>query len=271
MTTPSVWSSVPELTQAEELLRATKERLQALPPSLSPDEARQAVLDAAVSALVRDGEAKFPLDIGERAVEAHTAALAPHSERTALRLAIATLQRRMPYLKMRGATTALTALAAQLDDVVSEARAIVERSGHLDGDAAIEGGEQGIADYRRLRDLVDVVNEIRRTQRSVYQETGDAGVLSSLYREGHDEFRGVRGLPLPADVLDVVQGRKRRGVPFLIFMAESGRAWVATSVEELTDEARAAEDLGVPDDGANPFWHREAPAPQPSQPARTRI
>ncbi|MET7756798.1 hypothetical protein ABZT27_19165 [Streptomyces sp. NPDC005389] len=241
-----------------------------LPPSPTPDEARQAVLDDAVSALVRDGE-QIPPDIGEQASAAYTAALAPHSERLALRLAISTLRRRMPYLKAQGATGVLNALAARLDDVVSEARAIVERSGRLDGDAAIEGGEQGIADYKRLQELVGVVNDIRRTQRSVYQEIGDTGVLSSLYRDGHDEFRGVRGTPLPADVLDVVQGRKRRGVPFLIFMAETGRAWVATSVDELTDEARAAEDLGVPDDGANPFWHRETPIQQPSQPTRSRV
>ncbi|MFH8803219.1 hypothetical protein ACH4F6_27060 [Streptomyces sp. NPDC017936] len=183
------------------------------------------------------------------------------------------LRRRMPFLKSRGARVVLEALAAQLDDVLSETRTVIERSGHLDADSAIEAGEQGLTDYRRLRELVGVVDEIRKTQRSVYAEVGDAGVLASLYRQGHDQFRdvptmrrdeggspyqGVIAGTLPADVMAVVTGRRRRDVPFLIYMAESGRAWLPVDVEELAEVSRGAEDVGTPDDGANPLWLRES-------------
>ncbi|MER7482803.1 hypothetical protein ABTX60_35070 [Streptomyces sp. NPDC126510] len=219
---------------------------------------------------MRTDGAPIPGDIGERASAACTAALAPYAERLALHTAVNALRRRMPFLKSRGSRTILAALAAQLGDVLSEVRTIIERSGHLDGDSAIEAGAQGIADYKRLRGLVGTVDEIRRAQRSVYAETGDMGVLASLYREGHDQFRGVRSEPLPADVMAVVRGG-RRDVRFLLYMAESGRAWLPVDVEELTDEARDAEDVGSPDDGRNPFWQRETTVPEPSAPRRARI
>ena len=115
----------------------------------------------------------------------------------------------MPLLKSRASRVVLETLAAQLADVLTEVRAIVERSGHLDGDSAIEAGDQGIEDYKRLRELVGVVDELRSVQRSVYTEIGDRGVLATLYREGHDQFRGVRTEPLPAAVAAVVAGRLR--------------------------------------------------------------
>ncbi|MFE6363002.1 hypothetical protein ACFVP3_23765 [Streptomyces sp. NPDC057806] len=272
-TTPtpaSVWDAVPGVVQAEKLLKDTAERLAALPPALSPEDAQQAVIDAAVDAMRTDG-APIPADIGERAAAARMAALAPYAERLACHTAASTLRRRLPFLKSRGSRIVLEALGTQLDDVLTEVRTIVERSGHLDGDSAIEAGDQGIADYKRLRELVGVVDELRRVQRSVYAETADRGVLASLYREGHDQFRGVRAEPLPADVRAVVEGRKGRDVPFLIFMAESGRAWLPVDVEELTDEARDAESVGTPDDGRNPFWQRETTTQEPSAPRRSRI
>ena len=272
-TTPapaSVWDAAPDVKQAEKLLDETRERLQALPPAPSPEEAQQAVIDAAVNAQRTDG-APIPADIGERAAEAYTAALAPHAERLALHTAVSALSRRMPLLKSRASRVVLETLAAQLADVLTEVRAIVERSGHLDGDSAIEAGDQGIEDYKRLRELVGVVDELRSVQRSVYTETGDRGVLATLYREGHDQFRGVRTEPLPAAVAAVVAGRRRRDVPFLLYMADSGRAWLPVDVEELTDEARDAEDLGRPDDGRNPLWQRETTVSEPSAPHRSRI
>lgn len=287
-TTPapaSVWDAVPDVVQAEKQLKETEERLRALPSTPTPEEARQAVIDAAVDAQRTDG-APIPADIGEQAAGAYTAALAPHAERLALATAVNALRRRLPLLKSRGSRAVLAALSAQLDDVLTEVREILARSGHLDADSAIEAGEQGLTDYRRLRELVAVVDDIRRTQRSVYAETGDKGVLASLYRQGHDQFRGIpvaqdedgsqwrrteRPGALPADVLDVVQGRRRRDVPFLIFMAESGRAWLPVDVEGLEDEARDAEDLGTPDDGANPFYQRETTVIEPSAPRRSRV
>ncbi|MFJ8599969.1 hypothetical protein ACIREM_14820 [Streptomyces shenzhenensis] len=169
---------------------------------------------------MRTDRAPIPADIGERAAAARTAALAPHAERLALHAAVNALRRRMPFLKSRGARDVLSALATQLDDVLTEVQEIVARSGRLDAESAIEGGEQGLSDYRRLRELVGVVDAIRRVQRSVYAEVGDSGVLASLYRAGHDQFRDVpsarpsegdspfRGAvadALPADVQAVVE------------------------------------------------------------------
>jgi hypothetical protein len=272
-TTPapaSVWDAVPDVVQAEKLLDETQERLRTLPQSPSPEQAQQAVIDAAVEAMRTDG-APIPADVGERAAEAHRGALALYAERLALHSAVNSLRRRIPFLKSRGSRTVLGALATQLDEVLTEVREIIARSGRLDGDSAIEAGEQGIADYKRLRELVGVVDEIRRVQRSVYGEIGDSGVLASLYRDGHDQFRGVRAEPLPTNVQAVVTGRRRRDVPFLLYMADSGRAWLPVDVEELTDEARDAEDVGTPDDGRNPFWQRETTVSEPSAPHRSRI
>ncbi|CAL9377881.1 hypothetical protein [Streptomyces sp. enrichment culture] len=268
----SVWDAVPDVVQAEKQLKETEDRLRVLPPSPTPDEARQAVIDAAVEAQRVDG-APIPADIGEKAAGAYTAALAPHAERLALATAVNALRRRLPLLKSRGSRAVLAALAAQLDGVLAEVREITDRSGRLDAATAIDAGEQGIADYRRLTELVSVVDDVRKTQRSVYGETGDKGVLASLYRQGHDQFRGIpttqpddvgqwsRAEPsgaLPADVLDVVQGRRRRDVSFLLYMAESGRAWLPLDVEELEAEARGAEETGTPDDSSNPLNQRES-------------
>ncbi|MFE9684455.1 hypothetical protein [Streptomyces sp. NPDC006285] len=264
----SVWDAVPDVVQAETLLKETQERLRALPPSPSPEQAQQEVVDAAVTAMRTEG-APIPSDIGERAAAAHVSALARYAERIALQTAVSSLQRRMPFLKSRGAKTVLTSLSAQLDEILAEVRVITGRSGRLvNGDAALAAGDPGVADYRRLGELVGAVDEIRSAQRAVYSETGDIGVLSTLYREGHDQFRGVRSEPLPADVLDVIRGQKPRGVPFLLFMADSGRAWLPVDVEELTEEARDAEDAGVPDDGRSTYWQRattvaDPPAPRP--------
>lgn len=285
-TTPaSVWDAVPDVVTAEKLLKETEERLHALPPTPTPEEARQAVIDAAVDAQRTDG-VPIPADIGERAAEAYTAAIAPHAERLALHTAVNALRRRLPFLKRRGSRVVLEKLAAQLDDVMAEVRDIIAGSGHLDADTAIEAGEQGLNDYRRLRELVGVVDEIRKTQRDVYAETVDRGVLASLYRQGHDQFRGIpaqdsggpsayRSAPhpgaLPADVLAVVRGRRRRDVPFLIWMAESGRAWLPIDVEELTEVSRSAEDAGKPAEESNPFSQHETRVPEPSAPQRSRI
>ena len=79
-TTPapaSVWDAAPDVKQAEKLLDETRERLQALPPAPSPEEARQAVIDAAVNAQRTDG-APIPADIGERAAE-RTQRLSPRT------------------------------------------------------------------------------------------------------------------------------------------------------------------------------------------------
>jgi hypothetical protein len=262
----SVWDAVPAVAHAEKLLTETQERLSALPLSPLPEEARQEVIDAAVRALRTDGT-PIPTDIGDVAAQAFTAALAPYSERLALTTAEHSLRRRIPFLKSQGATTVLEALAVRLDDVMTEVRAIVERSGHLDGDTAIEAGDQGITDYRRLRELVGAVDEIRRVQRSVYAEIGDVGVLSSFYRAGHDEFRNVRREPLPADIVAVVEGQRRRGVPFLIFMAESGRAWLATSLEALEDEAADVDNADEPAE----YWQHSATVTAPSSPRPTRF
>ncbi|MEU3240083.1 hypothetical protein ACFYNH_36680 [Streptomyces anthocyanicus] len=270
----SVWDAVPDVVDAEKQLRETEERLRALPRTPTPEEARQAVIDAAVEAQRTDG-APIPADIGERAAEAYTAAIAPHAERLALATAVNALRRRLPLLMSRGSRSVLAALAAQLDDVMTEVREITDRSGRLENaDVADEADDRDAAmtDYRRLKELVQVVNDVRETQRRVYAETGDAGVLASLYRQGHDQFCGIpttqpddvgqwsRAEPsgaLPADVLDVVQGRRRRDVPFLLYMAESGRAWLPLDVEELEAEARGAENTGTPADGSNPLSQRE--------------
>lgn len=227
----------------------------------------------------------MPPDIGERAAQAHIAALAPHAEYLALSAAVNSLRRRIPFLKSRGSRTILEALAGRLEDVLTEVRTITERSGPLTAETAIEGGEQSITDYTRLRELVGTVDDIRKTQRQVYAAVGDAGVLASLYAAGHDQFRGVsvaqhgesrfRAAPdpneLPTHVKAVVEGRRRRDVPFLLYMAQSGRAWLPVDVEELADEAHSAEDVGSPEDGRNPFWQREVTVAEPSTPQRSLI
>ncbi|WP_261991349.1 hypothetical protein [Streptomyces sp. OR43] len=229
----------------------TEARLSALAPAPSPEHARKAVVDAAVSALRSDGT-PIPADIGQRAAAAYTEALAPVAEREALTTAVDSLKRHIVYLRTRHTEPVLATLAGQLNDLMSEVRGILGTHGRIvDGETAIDAGPEAVDAFTRLRAIVNEVDALRATQRNVLRDVVDTGVLNAIYQAGHDQFSDVTLHPLPADVKRVIAGTRRRNVAFLIFAAESGRHWIPTSVDELTADASGAVDIGSADDGSS--------------------
>ncbi|MFE9828485.1 hypothetical protein ACFYPK_07445 [Streptomyces halstedii] len=246
----NAWHVVPEIKQAEEALAQTETRLASLPPAPSPEEARRAVLEAAVAALSSTGE-PIPNDIGVRAADAYTAALVPASEREALLTAVASLKRRIAYLRTKHTEPVLAGLAQRLDAITAEVRDIVAAHGRIvDGEAAIDAGPEAVTAFSRLRQLVYDVDALRVTQREIMRTSADPALLTTAYAAGHDQFTGLAQSPLPADVRRVIAGTRRRNVAFLVYATESGRHWIPTSVDELTAEASGAIDIGRADDGS---------------------
>ncbi|MFF7194520.1 hypothetical protein ACFZAM_12495 [Streptomyces sp. NPDC008079] len=208
----------------------------------------------------------WPKDVGKKAVAAYTDALAPHAETAAVLAAEKAAQTNVESVREVYREDALEALGGSLTALMDEVRTIVARSGRItDGDAAITAGGTAVEDYATLTRLVGRLENIRQAQRSVMAPidlTTPTPGLADAYRNGHDEVTGLRADPAPAHIVPALLRRKPRGVEYLIWLAESGRAWVPTSEADLLMERRMP-DIGVPDGPVRDMSPRVVPIQAP--------
>jgi hypothetical protein len=269
----AAWEAVPERAAVEAALASVRERKASMKPTVDPESARQAVIGAAVDALC-DGEA-LPKDLGKKAADAFTSALAAQAEWAAVCTAEATLKDRLSYTMDVWRDDALEALGERLADILADVRAIVARSGRLvDGDAAIAAGPTGLADYEALRKLLVRLSNLRAAQRSIlkplFRDDPQAFEMAAAYRAGMDEVTGLRTNPAPEHIEAVITGKAPRDIEYMIWLSECGRAYVPASTSELLAQRFMAE-VGTPDSYVHILNPRVTPArPAAEQPRAPR-
>jgi hypothetical protein len=239
------WADIPAVKRAEELFAELRARQRVTPAAPSPEAAAANVVTEARSALSR-GES-LPDDIGQRAADAFLAALVPHYNALAVNLAAQDAPQLLAGARMSFADDALEALDGRLNQIMDEVRAILAHSGRIvDGDAAVDAGPQAVEDYGTLRRLASEVRTIRTTARGVFSSVwDDPRILRDAYTMGCDEITGVRAQGAPDALRDVFAGKAQRGVKYLVALAESGRAWVPSSLDALENE-RTMVEVGTP-------------------------
>ena len=253
----AVWSAIPERAKIEATLVDIRDKRAALEPVSDPDEARQEVINSAAQA-VADGKA-MPRGVGAKAAKAYTDALAKHAEWQILRDAEDALKARLERVRDDYREDALEELGKRLDDVMQQTRAIVERVGHVvTADAAIEA--DAVDEWRELRRLLSRLDDIRSAQRSILMPTDRDSfnpAVSEANARGHAELRGLAIDPAPSHLRSILSQTTARTVEFLVWLAESGRAWVPESESALLGEM-APVDVSEPD-GSPTFQPREIP------------
>ncbi|MFF9171738.1 MULTISPECIES: hypothetical protein [unclassified Streptomyces] len=264
----AAWAAAPSVAHCERQLRALEERRAALPSAPSPDEARRAVIDEAVTA-TREG-ANFPDDIGAKAAAAYRDALEAESERIALHAATTSLRNHLDYLRTVEAETALEALGERLAEFLAEVRKVApDLKGATSAEGAIEVGTRATAAWRTLTGMVGRLRSIREAQLRILRPLGDGPRLRALRELGHFEVSGLRRDEVPANILRAMTSGAY-DVPYLVYLASHPGAWVPASFEQLDGED--VTDVGVADDSLTDSvrWQpRETTIPEPPAPKPT--
>ncbi|MEU3297322.1 hypothetical protein ABZ722_33940 [Streptomyces longwoodensis] len=270
MITPNIdyeraWATVPAVAHCERQVQDVEARRAALSDTPGPDLARRAVISDAVAATLAGGT--LPDDIGERAAAAYRDALTAESERIALHEAATSLRSHLGFLRETEAETALEALGGILADFLADVRKVIpDLTGATSAEGAIAQGGKAPAAWKTLSDMVGRLRSIREAQYHTLRPLGDGYRLRQLREAGHFEFAGLAPGDVPEDILRAI-GRGQYDVPYLIFLANSAKAWVPTSYEAL--EAEDIVDVGVPDDSFDRWEPREEIIPEPPAPKPT--
>lgn len=259
----AVWAAIPQREALQKRLADVKEKRAAMAPAPDPEEARQAVI-AEAAQTVADGKT-LPRGVGKKAATAYLDALALSAERQVLADAERTLTGLLADIKETHREDALAALGTRLEDVLSTAREIVARSGRLiTADIAVDAGGTAVEDFRELRRLVRRLDDVRDAQRSILMPTDKSSydpAMSEAIGRGHDEVRNLVADPAPEHLEKVLSHTVPRTVEFLIWLAESGRAWVPESEAALLAERMPA-DVGAEDRPVTYTTHTEPEQPR---------
>ncbi|MET9508328.1 hypothetical protein ABZX62_07585 [Streptomyces flavidovirens] len=261
------------MAHAEAQLSSLEARKRELGDVLSPDLARRKVFDEAVSAMNAGGS--FPDGIGAIAARAYLDALVGESEALALRVGVDSLRSHLRCMRETEAEAALEALGKRLVDFLSEVRKVAaDLKGARSADEAIQAGGRAPAAWKTLTDMVGRLRAIREAQFDTLRPLGDGQRLQQLRDAGHFELAGLRHDEVPADILTALQSGYY-DVPSLVYLANSGSAWVPSSYEALEDED-VMPDVGIPDGPVrdlNPAVTSipEPPAPKPTGAERAPV
>ncbi|MFG3480073.1 hypothetical protein ACGF3K_33320 [Streptomyces sp. NPDC047980] len=261
------WAAVPAVAHIEAQLATLEARRRALGDVLSPDMARRKVYDDAARATVEG--AQFPADIGKRAAKAYRDALEAESEALGLRAGIDSLKAHLAYLKTTdGAELALTELGKSLAAFLAEVREHIPALGGANSaEEAIHVGNDATEAWKWLTAAVGRLKVLRQAQWNILRPLGDGQRLQSLKERGHLEVAGLKPDDVPSDVLrSMTMGLY--DVSYLVYLANSGTAWVPTSFDEVEAEAEDVVDIGVPDDSVIDYSPRVSRTPEPPAPTR---
>ncbi|MFE6128842.1 hypothetical protein ACFQ6Q_11305 [Streptomyces sp. NPDC056437] len=262
----AAWAAAPDVAHAEWQLARVEARWTAMGDVQSRDQARRAVIDEATASVRAGGD--FPDDIGERAADAYRDALERESEYIALREASTSIRNHLVYLRTTdGAELALEALGKRLKEFLAEAKKVAaDLKDARSAEQAIEAGGKAPEAWRLLTSMVGTLRNIREAQHDILRPLADGQRLQALREAGHFEVAGLDRDGVPADILrSMTSGHY--DVPYLVYIANLGTAWVPTSFDEL--EAEDVADAGVPDDSVTDYTPREQHIPAHVQPTRS--
>ncbi|KOG11356.1 MULTISPECIES: hypothetical protein [Streptomyces] len=234
-------------------LRCAEEFVQRRPASRhragdEPQSARDRVIDEAVQTFAATG--RWTSDVGERASAAFADGMPWEAERLALRSAVEFTETCANDAFEAFAPDALAHLAGRLASVLSDALAA---SGKLGGarsaDDAIKAGGDAVEAWGRLQGCVSAVTNVRAAQwalltpklrRHELPGSNEQRNLATRWRSaGHGEVRGARADDVPEFVRDAARS-KGYSVASVLWLAESGAAYVPESFEELAEEVELA-------------------------------
>ncbi|MFD3659229.1 hypothetical protein ACFWVF_01290 [Streptomyces sp. NPDC058659] len=269
-------ATVPEIKRTDDVFEAAKRRLARHGAGEEPHRARDRVIDEAVQSFAATG--RWPSDIGERAATAYADGMSWEAERLALKHAVEFTEDRATDAFESLAPDALAHLAGRLADVLSEALAASEKlSGARNAEEAIKAGGDAVEAWGRLQACVSDVANVRAAQwalltpklrRGELPGSNEARNLATRWRTaGHGEARGARADDVPEYVRNAARS-KTYSVASVLWLAESGAAYVPGSFEELAEEVEAATPAPIVYDDHGPVTLRvtETPIPTPKAP-----
>lgn len=239
------WASVPDVVRLEKVKADVDAKKEAFGAYDLPERARDQSIDDAVRAAIESG--KWPADAGRKAAKAYREAVERQSAGLALWEAARRLDEAVRCARVDNAEDALAFLGERLRDFMEEAQAAAaDLGGVISADGAIAKGGKALDAWRTLTALLGVLRDIRAAQRSVLVPTGDAGRYGALQRAGHNEVKGMDANNIPDWAADAMRAQEFT-VPYLVWLANSGAAWVPTSFSDLEAEAAVAADVGISD------------------------
>ncbi|MGW2304799.1 hypothetical protein [Streptomyces sp. NPDC001809] len=269
-------ATVPEIKRTADLHESAKRRLSRHRDGEEPTQARDRVVDEAVQSFAATG--RWPSDVAERAAAALAEAAMWEAERIALRRAVDYTELLAIDAYEMNSEIALAHLARRLSDVLSDALAASEKlGGARSAEEAIRIGGDAVEAWGQLQACVSDVGNIRAAQwdaimpplsRNVLPGSSETRTRLTRWRNaGHGEVRGVRFDDMPEGVKDAIRSRSHT-VASVLWVAESGAAYVPDGADELSDEVEAATPAPVFFDDHGPVTLRviETPIPTPKAP-----
>ncbi|WP_405994583.1 hypothetical protein [Streptomyces sp. NBC_00986] len=247
-------ATVPDIARTEALLDDAKKRLREHPAGLSPDRARESVINDAVVKFQSTGT--WPAGIGTGAATAYTTALEWEAERLARQQAKDSTELLAYDTRQLLASDALEFLGTRLSDVLSAAREAAETLGDArTAEDAIRAGGAVVAAWGSLQGLVEDLANIRAAQWTLLlPPVPPRGIVSDLDGDERREIRkwraqgyGEVGAPLddlPAFVR-AATATGRYSAPVLLWLANADAAHVPTSYDDIHRYAGVADLIDV--------------------------
>ena len=267
----AAWATVPDVAKAQERHEAAVKLRRDFPRGRTPAEALTAGQAEAVAAFADTG--KWPSTFAKDAAKAHADALVWEAEFIALRNLEDVTKAAAEDLRDSLSVDVLEHLHSRLDEILDAAKAAGETLGDVTtAEQAIEAGGDVLDAWRRLTSLLKEYRNIRDAQWDVLRAVSgeEARMRTRRWRDaGHGEVKDVRVDEIPAHIRDVMRSSAYT-VEYLVWVAQSGSAFVPTSYDDLEFSVTASmEPMAYDDHGPLvDLSPRVLPSPTP-RPAKT--
>ncbi|MFF5760757.1 hypothetical protein ACFY7A_35630 [Streptomyces longwoodensis] len=245
----AAWATVPDVAEAQKRHEAAVRLRRDFPPGVTPVEALAGVQGAAAATFMSTGE--WPADFAKQAAKAHADAVVWEAEVVALRQLETSTKADAEFLRDVLSADVLEHLAGRLGEILDAAKDAGEALGSVTTpEQAIEAGGEVLDAWRRLTGLLSDFRNVRAAQWDVLRSvTGDdeRARIRTWNAEGHGEIKGVPMADVPSHIVDVMRSGAYT-IEYLVWLAQSGAAYVPTSYEDLATTVEATTEPVVYDD-----------------------
>lgn len=267
----AAWATVPDVAKAQERHEAAVKLRRDFPHGKTPAEALAAVQSDAIATFTSTG--KWPSTFAKDAAKAHADALVWESEAAALYELERATKANAEDLRDSLSVDVLEHLGSRLTEILDAAKDAGETLGDVTtAEQAIEAGGDVLDAWRRLASLLKDYRNVRDASWDVLRAVSGMDERSSMQRwrnEGHGEIKDVRMDDVPSHIRDVMRSRAYT-VEYLVWVAQSGSAFVPTSYDDLEFSVTAStEPLAYDDFGPIVDLSPRVTPARESRPAQT--